>query len=221
MRKIKILIFLSVIVLCSTLNAIAQRATIEIFEEDALKLRVANYLRIVAEGIPCSALFIKTYAAKVERYDSCTWIVTPDTCRNRIGLPIEIYAVINHDTVQVENRQYRVEKIDPLITQVSMLRDGSSVTKEELLVQKGMHSYAAYGQYGCFSTTPEYFKCILLRGISVIAIHENHGGRFDSQLLEYFKLLQPGDEVIFFDIQFHPDVEDRYKKAGIIKFTIE
>jgi len=191
-----------------------QRIAVERIQESYLKINQSNYLQIVVENKNCDSLIIIS-SAKIEKaIGDCTWVVTPtEYPEERYGLKIEICELSNSDTIHLDYRYYHLEKLDPLHTSVGFHDNGDSLTVNEMMNQEGIHGFQQYGKYGCVTTLPKYFKCLILRNFKLISLLENYGGRFNSDIIKSFSLLQKGDEVYFLDIQY--GLEKRYE--GILQ----
>lgn len=149
-------------------SLIAQQTFVERIQERALKLNQTNYLNIAAEGIACHSLIIRTYAPH-ERVDSCTWTVRPVKPEPLPGLKIEILQIKGADTIHLDNRYYRTEKLYPLVATIGHYNDGDTISQTEFLEQVAIHEFERYGQYNCQNAPTTFYRFILMRGLTAIS----------------------------------------------------
>lgn len=201
----------------------AQVTTIERIQEGFLKINQSNYLKVTAEGIPCDSLFLKS-EADVEKYDACTWIIRPKFYENLVvgfhGTQVKIFQLRNSDTILLESRYYRLEKLKPLVTTMGAKLNGDTISKQELVTQRGVSAYEAFGQYGCVGTTPDYFKCLILRGEELIFFADNKTGVLSAKIIKAFTKTKSGDEVILFDFSFG-EADQLYERASTLRYFIK
>ena len=209
--------FVGTLIVCTN-SLISQQTFVERIQERALKLNQTNYLSIAAEGIPCHSLIIRTYAPH-ERVDSCTWTVRPIKPETIEGLKIEILQVKGADTIHLDNRYFRTEKLNPLMISLGRY-NGDTISHAELLKRTGIHGFEAYGQYNCLDAPATFYRFILMRGLTAISVVENKGAKFNEDILAAFALAQPGDELIFYDISFG-SLDNKYRSVEMFKLWVK
>lgn len=199
----------------------SQKVAIEQVSKPALKFGTRNYVRIIAEGISCDSIIIKSNAV-VEKDDDCMWNIKPLYYDSIPEVILSIFQMKENDTLFIDKRFYYLEKIDPLILQVGRFYSEDTISVNELIQEKGIFSFAYKGEYGCVTSIPTSFKCLLLSGSKVKDFKINIGHYFTNEIVEFFKLAKPGDIIYFFDFEYtENEIHSRYKKSPEFKLYIK
>lgn len=208
---------LFVFLLCTSLivQIHGQQFCVSASRENKLYLGVDNPIEVVVENTSCDSIIVVSNNGQFTYSNNCRYILKP--INTGIAL-ISIYKINNNDTISLGSAKFRVKEIPTPTAHIYGSINGK-ISKTKLVAANRIFAYLESFDIDLRFPIIKY-TTLILRNKKSIYYNEFEGGRFPSELSEYFLTLLPGDRVFFFDIVATGPYEKLYnlKPVGV---TIE
>lgn len=213
MRTLFILLF----VLMISEHSYSQRAVVSMMKENIAYLGVHSPIKAIIENLPCDSCFLTTDNGIIKKEEDCFFYINPSMLGEAL---IFVNKIVGIDTIAVDTQIIRVQTFpeNSIIARVNNQTHGT-VSKLQLIAQLGVFASLDIVDININYKVLNY-RVFIIRKNSALFIINNEGRKFNDAVIDAFKTLQSGDEVIITGIiAVGPDNIERRLKA--IELTIE
>lgn len=190
-KKIQILVFFILSITASN----AQQVALD-FSRHKLYQALPNDLIIIAENIPCEALWVTSSQGSITG-ENCSYRL--DALREG-SLEINVYRINKNDTVHISRHSEHVYKDIPLEATIAGKTNGF-ISKNLLKRTPGVRANNSQSGFPCITYIVASYYVFVTREAELIYFEKVLGNRFSKDFRKICDSLQVGDEIHLCDVK--------------------
>lgn len=177
-------------------DSFSQKVAIENLKQNIAYPYLDNPMNIIVEEIPCDEIYVSTNNGEMKSKGNCEYIFHPD----EVGMAsIFIYKIEKGDTIQIEERKYRVKRWPISKARIGRINSGK-IGLTEFKVQRGVivpvENFDISANYKVVS-----YRLQIVRGQDLIGEEVNIGGKFEEKTKKLILKTERGDRIIVDEIK--------------------
>ncbi len=176
-------------------DTFSQKVAIENLKQNIAYPYLDNPMNIIVEGIPCSEIFVSTNNGEMQSKENCEYVFFP----RKVGIAsIFIHKIEKGDTIEIEERKYRVKRWPRSKARIGRINSGK-IGLAEFKIQRGIivpvENFDIDANYKVIS-----YRLQIVRGQDLIGEVFNTGGKFEEKARGLILKAESGDRIIVDEI---------------------